>query len=268
MFYVYFYRDPITKNIVYIGKGKDKRDISHWEKRNDDHGSNIWFKRYLRKLDRCGQKPIIERYQENLTNVDAYMIEHDLIKEHGRKGVDDEGSLYNRSIGFEHFNVSKLDRDSISKYLDEFTHFNFIPVYDNIKKEICKDYVKNHMGLVALSRKFSIGSGKIKNVLLEMGIEIKTRGAQPGVLNGMAGKKRGPNNYFKGRKHTDETKKKISESIKQKARGIRVRVNDQEFYSLKAAATYVEVSPSTIARYSKSGKKLIKNGNKFSISVV
>ena len=76
------------------------------------------------------------------------------------------------------------------------------------------------------------------------------------------------NNYFKGRKHTDETKKKISESIKQKARGIRVRVNDQEFYSLKAAATYVEVSPSTIARYSKSGKKLIKNGNKFSISVV
>lgn len=113
IFYVYMYLDPRKSgwfeydNIktifepIYVGKGKGTRDTFHIRGRNCRSLSyKTKFNSKINKILSLGIKPVIIRYQENLTEKDAHQLEVDLIKRIGRKDLN-LGPLCNLTDGGE-----------------------------------------------------------------------------------------------------------------------------------------------------------------------
>jgi hypothetical protein len=67
----------------------------------------------------------------------------------------------------------------------------------------------------------------------------------------------GEKNSFYGKKHTEETKKKISES-----HGIKVECDGMIFNSIKECAEYANINPSSLRRYLRGLQKTLKGTNK------
>jgi hypothetical protein len=98
-FYVYGYYDPNTNELFYVGKGSDYRDMAHmkpscWE--SPEKTQNPFFYDKIKSLMKSGQRPIVKRLFENVTEDEAYRIENELILEHGRRFVGG-GTLFNIS---------------------------------------------------------------------------------------------------------------------------------------------------------------------------
>lgn len=105
-YYVYAYLDTtqkINKEIcgyffefrpIYIGKGKNKRDISHLYNRNF---YNYLFYKKLNKMIESGNNPLIIRISTFEIEADAYEHEERLIKE--IKNIKNNGYLYNLTEG-------------------------------------------------------------------------------------------------------------------------------------------------------------------------
>ena len=203
-YYIYAYLDPETDEVKYIGKGKNNRMNTHWIRR--EYHWNKMFKDFLINLE----SPKIVKLAENLSNSEAYIEEYNLIKKHGRIEFDKNGTLFNRSTGFEHFNIP--EGMSLVEYLDNRPHFNFKHISEDTKQEIISMYTSGS-GLVAIAKDLSMGPGKIKQILLENNIEMRRRGGQKGDANGMYGVKRPNNAHFKGKKHSQASKDKISKSM-------------------------------------------------------
>lgn len=92
-FYVYAWRRPDTGALFYVGKGRMARDAQL-----KDH--NQIFMRIVRKLERHGLRPSVERLHENLTEEQAFSIERQLIAESGRINLN-TGTLANLTDGGE-----------------------------------------------------------------------------------------------------------------------------------------------------------------------
>lgn len=92
-FYVYAWRRPDTGVFFYVGKGRKARDSQL-----KDH--NPIFMRIVRKLERNGLAPCVERLHENLTEAQAFEIERQLIVEYGRLNLK-TGTLANLTDGGE-----------------------------------------------------------------------------------------------------------------------------------------------------------------------
>lgn len=103
-YYVYVYCNPKflfkCKNSVglrylpiYVGKGKGDRYKAHTRKAN-----NIPLRKYIEKMKSEGISPKIIKVKENLSEVDAYKIEGQLIKELGVI-YELEGPLFNKVVG-------------------------------------------------------------------------------------------------------------------------------------------------------------------------
>jgi len=90
-YYLYYHKNPNTKELFYIGIGTNKRA---WDFTS---GRNPHYKNYIKKHG----EPIVDIIKENLTKEEACFLEIKLIAEHGRKGIDSEGILLNKSIGGE-----------------------------------------------------------------------------------------------------------------------------------------------------------------------
>jgi hypothetical protein len=88
-YYVYCHRNPLTNEIFYIGKGKDRRAY-----RKENRGEH--YQNYVKKYG----FPIIEIIKENLTNEESLDLEKKLILEIGRKELN-EGMLVNSTNGGE-----------------------------------------------------------------------------------------------------------------------------------------------------------------------
>ena len=88
-YYVYCHRNPLTNEIFYIGKGKDRR--AYCKENRGKHYQN-----YVKKYG----FPIIEIIKENLTNEESLDLEKKLILEIGRKELN-EGMLVNSTNGGE-----------------------------------------------------------------------------------------------------------------------------------------------------------------------
>ena len=204
-YYIYAYLDPKTDEIKYIGKGKNNRMNTHWVRK--EYHWNKMFKDFLINLE----SPKIIKLAENLSNSEAYIEEYNLIKKYGRIEFDKNGTLFNRSIGFEHMNIP-ADM-TLVEYLDNRPHFNFKHIDEDTRQEIISMY-NSGLGLVAIAKDLNMGPGKIKQVLLENNIELRKRGAPGGSANGMYGVKRPNNAHFTGKKHSQSSKDKISESLK------------------------------------------------------
>jgi hypothetical protein len=92
--YVYSHKNPITKEIFYIGVGYGNRCFKFTSGRNRD------YKNYVKKYGR----PIVDIIYANLTRKEASEIEKKLILKYGRIGFESYGILTNKSLGGEHSN--------------------------------------------------------------------------------------------------------------------------------------------------------------------
>ena len=86
--YVYTHLNPKTKEVFYVGIGKDNRAWNKWA------GRNKFWDNYVNKH---GFE--VELIAENLTRTQAGKIEIELIAELGRRQIDLGGTLVNRSTG-------------------------------------------------------------------------------------------------------------------------------------------------------------------------
>jgi hypothetical protein len=256
MYYVYFYKDPITLEIFYIGKGKGNRLYSHWKRRNSHY--NLMLREKLQAISQLKMEPIIEKYKEDLENYEAFYLEFELIQKYGRLDLDHNGILCNRSFGFEHFNISKVSLPIIRDLLKDKKHFNSKYISEEEKNEICNNYLSG-LSMLKLAKMYSHGPNTIKEILLQFNIKIKNRGGQIGENNGMYGIKRENTSYFKGKSHTVNTKNKISLSLKGKS-SKKIIVNSIEFNSIYEAANQLKIPRQTLARYAKNNKSLIRDG--------
>lgn len=88
-YYLYYHKNPITKELFYVGIGTNKRA---WDFMS---GRNPHYRNYIKKYG----EPIVDIIKENLTKEEACSIELKLISKYGRKGIDPKGILLNKSIG-------------------------------------------------------------------------------------------------------------------------------------------------------------------------
>ena len=97
-YYIYLLKDPKTNKPFYIGKGKNKRALSHLNETKETTMNPRKFNK-IQSLSAAGLSPIIEYY---ITDIEceetAYEIEATLIKEYGRKDYDENGTLLNLCI--------------------------------------------------------------------------------------------------------------------------------------------------------------------------
>jgi len=87
-YYVYIHSNPETKEVFYVGIGKDNRAWNKWA------GRNKFWDNYVNKY---GFE--VEIIAENLTREQAEDIEIKLIAHLGRRQIDEGGTLVNRSTG-------------------------------------------------------------------------------------------------------------------------------------------------------------------------
>tara|TARA_E500000318_G_C3515384_1_gene194094 strand:- start:233 stop:820 length:588 start_codon:yes stop_codon:yes gene_type:complete len=93
-YYVYTHLNPKTKEVFYVGIGKDNRAYNKWA------GRNKFWDNYVNKH---GFE--VELIAEGLTRSQAGKIEVKLIAELGRRQIDEGGTLVNRSIGGDGGNI-------------------------------------------------------------------------------------------------------------------------------------------------------------------
>lgn len=90
-YYLYYHLNPQTKEVFYVGIGVNGRA---WDFVS---GRSAHYKNYLKKYG----NPIVDIVLQNLTKFDACNLEKEYIAKYGRKGIDPEGVLVNKSIGGE-----------------------------------------------------------------------------------------------------------------------------------------------------------------------
>ena len=98
MYYIYQYIDPRTGLPFYIGKGKDTRKYDHinneQSKRENPNKAQV-----IKEILDAGLFPIIKEIENNIVDEsDAYAREDYYILKYGRKGIDENGSLTNKTL--------------------------------------------------------------------------------------------------------------------------------------------------------------------------
>ena len=174
-YYLYYHKNPITKELFYIGIGTNKRA---WDFAS---GRNSHYKNYIKKYG----IPIVDIIKENITKEEACSLERKLISEYGMKGIDGEGILLNKSIGGETIALgNKFTEDQKQKIVQAKTGQKY-----NIPE-----------GRIHGSK----GKPKPKGFMSD---EIREK-----ISKGNKGKKHSKTHSNKGIPISEETKQKISKS--------------------------------------------------------
>lgn len=112
-FYVYCYKHPETLLPFYIGKGSKDRSTFHLRLISSNLHKNKYFANVVKQIKSQNLNPIIEMIKENLSEIEAYNLEEDLISLYGRKLYDKDGILCNLTkggrgaIGYKHTDETK-----------------------------------------------------------------------------------------------------------------------------------------------------------------
>ena len=96
---------------IYVGKGRGKRSHDHIKSAFVDYKRRCSY--WLRKLHQIlsnNEQYKIEIIAENLTETEAFELEIVMIAKHGRRGITDTGTLYNRHPGGSGRGAKNLDK--------------------------------------------------------------------------------------------------------------------------------------------------------------
>jgi len=80
-YYVYILKNPETHKPFYVGKGKNRRAYNHF--RGNDK-TNQLKQKYIKELKTKGLEPLVEFFKTNISEIEAFEIEKELIKKYGR----------------------------------------------------------------------------------------------------------------------------------------------------------------------------------------
>lgn len=96
-YYVYALIDPFTQHPFYIGKGSGERYKVHL---NETFKNTENKKKYaiIKSIRNKGSEPIIIKLLDNISEVNAYELEANLIQYYGRRDIDEGGILTNICI--------------------------------------------------------------------------------------------------------------------------------------------------------------------------
>ena len=81
----------------------------------------------------------------------------------------------------------------------------------------------------------------------------------------MYGVKRENNAHFTGKKHKENSREKISNTLKLLDRGKHIKINNIEYVSIREATKYTNIPASTISR--NIGKTIIRNNISYKIEI-
>ena len=102
MYYIYAYIDPRNNLPFYIGKGKGCRKYDHL-KEHDGRTENRDKLAIVKELTELSLQPIIVELESNISSeLLAYNREDYFILMYGRKGIDPNGILTNKTVGGKH----------------------------------------------------------------------------------------------------------------------------------------------------------------------
>jgi hypothetical protein len=98
MYYIYQYIDPRTSLPFYIGKGKDTRKYDHIHNEQSKR-ENPTKAQVIKEILDAGLFPVIKEIESNIENEsDAYAREDHYILHYGRKGIEENGILTNKTL--------------------------------------------------------------------------------------------------------------------------------------------------------------------------
>lgn len=97
-YYVYVLRDPRHNDEpFYVGKGRGNRHRHHFTKTHVKEENRHKTAR-IDAIEAAGLSVLVEKYREHLTQVEAYALEAELIRQWGRKGYEQDGILTNACL--------------------------------------------------------------------------------------------------------------------------------------------------------------------------
>jgi len=98
MYYIYQYIDPRTSLPFYIGKGKDTRKYDHIHNEQSKR-ENSTKAQVIKEILDAGLFPVIKEIESNIVyESDAYAREDHYILHYGRKGIEENGILTNKTL--------------------------------------------------------------------------------------------------------------------------------------------------------------------------
>lgn len=99
MYYIYEYIDPRINLPFYIGKGKNNRKYNHINNQKESKHENSDKFQIIQDILSAGMSPIIREIESNIENEqEAYAREDYYILLHGRKDIDQNGILSNKTL--------------------------------------------------------------------------------------------------------------------------------------------------------------------------
>ena len=98
MYYIYEYIDPRNNLPFYVGKGKGTRMYAHVRSEQAKR-ENLSKSQVIKDILDAGLSPIIKEIESGIENEsDAYAREDHYILHYGRKGIDTDGILTNKTL--------------------------------------------------------------------------------------------------------------------------------------------------------------------------
>lgn len=172
--YVYGLYDPNTEELFYIGKGTGYRDISHlkpsmWKDPKKTCNPFLYYK--IKSLMENNTPPIIKRLHKNLLEEEAYRIEAEIIKEHGRRFSEENGKLFNIS---EFMGGSKKGIEmpwTEERLQNHREYWKQRRKYDPTYEELYDDFITNNLKRKDIAEKYNVSDVLIKQRLQYFGIK-------------------------------------------------------------------------------------------------
>jgi hypothetical protein len=231
-FYIYIYLDQRKSGRycyndvcflfepIYVGKGKNKRI-------KNINGRNPFFKNKINKIKNLELEPIVFKLFENLSEKVSFELEEKLIKEIGRIDLG-TGPLLNMTDGGEGTSghiVSEETKELIAEKQRKW----FL--------EIEKEFKKRNYILLTTKEEYKNCDTKLKYICPEghessISWDSFRRGTNCQICS--YGKRKGKNNSFFGKRHSKETKMKMSEIRKEKYKNgeLNFKGNDSQNHKL------------------------------------